>query len=155
MKIEHWRSQRRYPDEQLIYANLLGACKGGEKPNPNDERDVDRHCDTFKGDRDLSMNPAVHDVESTISYLKDGRIRSSNGVFNDELTLVLNLNTFAMVNQRKAVINSLLRLFPKRQNMARQEWEEVARDWNGDGHVNELREYCSVVVFWIRKYILR
>lgn len=155
MKIEHWRSQRRYPDEQLIYANLLGACKGGEKPNPNDVRDVDRHCDTFKGDSDLSLNPAVDDVESTISYLKDGRIRSSNEAFNDELTLVLNLNTFAMVNQRKAIVNSLLRLFPKRQNMSRQEWEEVARDWNGDGHDNDLREYCSVVVFWIRKYMLR
>jgi uncharacterized protein (TIGR02646 family) len=155
MKIEHWRPQRRYPDEQLIYANLLGACKGGEKPNPNDERDVDRHCDTFKDDKDLSLNPAVDDVESTISYLKDGRIRSSNEAFNDELTLVLNLNTFAMVNRRKAVINSLIRLFPKRQNMERQEWEEVARDWNGEGHDNELREYCSVVVFWIRKYMLR
>jgi uncharacterized protein (TIGR02646 family) len=155
MKVEHWRPQRRYPYEQLIYSNLLGACKGGEKPNPEDERDVDRHCDTFKGDKDLSLNPAVDDTESTISYLKDGRIRSSNEAFNDELTSVLNLNTFAMVNQRKAVINSLLRLFPKRQNLGRQEWEEVARDWNGEGHDKELREYCSVVVFGIRKYMLR
>jgi uncharacterized protein (TIGR02646 family) len=154
MKVEHWRSQRRYPDEQLIYTNLLGACKGGEKPNSNDERDVDRHCDTFKGDKDLCLNPAVDDVESTISYLKDGRIRSSNDTFNDELTSVLNLNTFAMVNRRKMVINLLLRLYPMRQNMRREEWEEVARDWNGEGHDNQLREYCSVVVFWIRKYML-
>ena len=155
MKIEHWRSQRRYPAEQLIYANLLGACKGGEGTNRDGERDVDQHCDTFKGSRDLSLNPAVDDVESTISYLKDGRIRSSNDVFNEELSLVLNLNTFAMVNRRKAVVNSFLRLLPKRQNMTRQEWEQVARDWNGEGHNDELREYCSVIVFWIRKYILR
>jgi uncharacterized protein (TIGR02646 family) len=154
MKVEHWHPQRRYPDEQLTYTNLLGACMGGEKPNPNDERDVDRHCDTFKGDKDLSLNPAVDDVESTISYLKDGRIRSSNWAFNNELTSVLNLNTFAMVNKRKAVINSLLLLFPKRQSMRRQDWEEVARDWNGEGRDNQLREYCSVVAFWIRKYIL-
>jgi uncharacterized protein (TIGR02646 family) len=107
MKIEHWRSRSpdRYPDEQLTYTNLLGACKGGEKPNPEDEREVDRHCDTFKGDKDLSLNPAVDDVESTVSYLKDGRVRSSNDTFNDELTSVLNLNTFAMVNRRKRVIN--------------------------------------------------
>jgi hypothetical protein len=155
MKIEHWRSQKRYHGDQLIYTNLLGACKGGEKPNPSNVRDVDRHCDTFKGDRDLSLNPAVDDVESTISYLKDGRIRSNNAVFDAELSSVLNLNTYAMVNQRKAVINSLLRLLPRRQNMMRQEWEEVARDWNGEGHDNELREYCNVVVFWIRKYMLR
>ncbi|MGA2536736.1 MAG: retron system putative HNH endonuclease [Terracidiphilus sp.] len=154
MKIEHWRSQRRYPGEQLLYTNLLGVCKGGEKPSPNDARDVDRHCDTFKGNKDLSLNPAVDDVESIISYLKDGRIHSSTDTFNEELTSVLNLNTFAMVNQRKAVIKSLLRLLPKRQDMGRQEWEDVARDWNGEGHDNQLREYCSVVVFWIRKYIL-
>jgi uncharacterized protein (TIGR02646 family) len=155
MKIEHWRSQKRYPDEQLIYTNLLGACKGGEKPNPEEERDVDRHCDTFKGDKDLSLNPAVDDVETTISYLKDGRIRSNNAAFDAELSSVLNLNTYAMVNQRKAVVNSFLRLLPKRQDMTRQEWEEVARNWNGEGHNNELQEYCSVVVSWIRKYMLR
>jgi uncharacterized protein (TIGR02646 family) len=155
MKIEHWRSQTRYPGDQLIYTNILGACKGGEKPNPDDERDVDRHCDTFKGDKDLSLNPAVNDVESTISYPKDGRIRSNNAVFDGELSSVLNLNTKAMVNQRKAVFNSLLRLLPKRKNMTRQAWEAVARDWNGEGHDNELREYCSIVVFWIRKYMLR
>jgi uncharacterized protein (TIGR02646 family) len=155
MKIEHWRSQTRYPDQQLIYANLLGACKGGEKPDPNTERDVDRHWDTSKGDKDLTLNPAVDDVESTISYLKDGRIRSSNVVFDAELSSVLNLNSFAMVNLRKKVVNSLLQLLPKRQNMTRQEWEAVALDWNGERHNNELREYCSVVVFWIRKYMLR
>jgi hypothetical protein len=41
-----------------------------------------------------------------------------------------------------------------RQNMGQAEWEEVARDWNGEGHNNQLREYCSVGVFWIRKYFL-
>lgn len=155
MKIEHWRSQRRYPADQLLYGNLMGACKGGELPQPGEERDVDRHCDTSKGDKDLSLNPAVDDVESTISYLKDGRVRSGDPVFNGELSSVLNLNSYAMVNQRKAVINSFLRLLPRRQNMTAEEWEEVARDWNGEGDTDELREYASVVVFWIRKYMTR
>jgi uncharacterized protein (TIGR02646 family) len=155
MKIEHWRPQRRFPAEQLIYTNLLGVCKGGEKPNPDDERDLDRHCDTSKGDMDLILNPAVDDVETTISYLKDGRIRSSNQALDVELSSVLNLNTFAMVNRRKEVVNSVLRLVPKRQNMSRLEWEDLARDWNGEGHDEPLREYCSVVVSWIKKYMLR
>jgi hypothetical protein len=139
----------------LIYTNLLGTCKGGEKPNPYDERDVDRHCDTSKGDMDLTLNPAVDEVEATISYLKDGRIRSSNQAFDTELSSVLNLNSLAMVNRRKAVVNSFLRLVPKRQNISRQEWEELAHDWNGEGQVDPLRDYCSIVVYWIRKYKLR
>jgi uncharacterized protein (TIGR02646 family) len=155
MKIEHWRPQRRFPAEQLIYTNLLGACKGGEKSNPADERDADRHCDTAKGDKDVSLHPAVDDIETTISYLPDGRIRSSNQTFDGELSSVLNLNSFAMVNQRKAVIGSFLRLIPNRQNMLREDWEALARDWNGVGHDEPLREYCSLVVSWIRKYMLR
>ena len=30
MQIEHWRSQTRYPGDQLIYTNLLGPATEGE-----------------------------------------------------------------------------------------------------------------------------
>src|SRR5947208_3458156 len=41
MKIEHWQCQSRYPNGQLNYRNLLGACPGGEgKPWHL------QHCDT-------------------------------------------------------------------------------------------------------------
>ena len=44
MKIEHWRSQARYPDEQLSYRNLLGACRGGEgQPRGRQHCDRDRY----------------------------------------------------------------------------------------------------------------
>ena len=68
---------------------------------------------------------------------------------------MLNLNSYAMVNQRKRVVNSFLSLLPKRQNMSRQQWEELARYWNGEDHDEPLREYCRVVVSWIRKYMVR
>src|SRR5262245_3620021 len=44
MKIEHWRSQAHYPDEQLNYQNLLGACLGGGEGKPSHFQ----HCDTRK-----------------------------------------------------------------------------------------------------------
>lgn len=55
MKIEHWHSRApgRYPAEQLDYSNLLGACMGNQG-QPWDHQ----HCDTRKGDRDFSRNPA-------------------------------------------------------------------------------------------------
>src|SRR5690242_18918535 len=53
MKIEHWHSQKRYQAEQLVYANMLGACLGNE----GQDRKV-QHCDTRKGEDDLSRNPA-------------------------------------------------------------------------------------------------
>jgi uncharacterized protein (TIGR02646 family) len=155
MKIEHWRSQSRYPDQQLTYSNLLGACLGGQRSTPADERDVDRHCDTSKGDKDLGMNPASEDVAGTISYLPDGRIRSSNDNFDAELSSILNLNSYAMVNRRKRAIASFLRLIEKRETMPRQKWEVLARHWNGEGHDQPLEAYCGVVVAWIRKYKLQ
>src|SRR4051812_37117651 len=53
MRIEHWQSQTGFPAQQLVYANMLGACKGGEGGS------VDQyHCDKRKGDRTLMWNPA-------------------------------------------------------------------------------------------------
>ncbi len=50
MKIEHWRSQKIYPELSLSYKNMLGACNGNEgKP---------KHlqcCDTYKGDTKNSL----------------------------------------------------------------------------------------------------
>lgn len=70
MKIEHWQSQTRFPDRQLDYPNLLGACLGGEgKPRKL------QHCDSRKGELDLSKNPAnpAHDVERTIHTIRTAR----------------------------------------------------------------------------------
>jgi uncharacterized protein (TIGR02646 family) len=153
MKIEHWHSQTHHPAERLTYSNLLGACKGGEKPKPNNERDTDRHCDTFKGDKDLSRNPAnpLHHVGDLIRFLPDGRIAATDATFNQELSSVLNLNNPILVNNRKALLTAFKMMLPKRNNIPTAEWETLLRDWNGEGHDGELAEYCSVVVYWIRK----
>lgn len=89
MKIEHWHCQAHYPDEQLDYRNLLGACLGGKGQPPKLQ-----HCDTRKGDSDLLWNPAdqVHNVQAWIIYGTDGTIKSNNCEFDQQLNEVLNLN---------------------------------------------------------------
>src|SRR6185503_7431921 len=69
MKIEHWQSQSRFPAQQLNYRNLLGACSGGDGLPGGLQ-----HCDTRKGNRDLSWNPAepAHHVETRLRYELDG-----------------------------------------------------------------------------------
>ena len=105
MKIEHWRSQSRHPLEQLDYSNLLGACNGNERQPPESQ-----HCDTRKGDRPLSRNPADknHHVDKMVRFIGDGRIVSDDLDFNSELNEVLNLNFSRLIENRKAVLDGFL-----------------------------------------------
>jgi hypothetical protein len=152
MKIEHWHSQARYGTEQLQYSNLLGACKGNERRLGRDQ-----HCDTFKGDRDLSRNPAnqLHRVGEFTRFGGDGRLSSDDPVFKIELDAVLNLNLPFLVNNRKAVLDAFKEALPKRGPLQRETLEKWLLDWNGESTAGELRPFCQVVVYWIRKRLAR
>lgn len=154
MKIEHWHSQaqQKYPEEQLAYRNLLGACPGNEgQPR------AAQYCDTRKGDNDLSRNPADpgHAVEQLIHFLSDGTIVSTNLTFNQEIDEILNLNVAYLKNQRKAALDSFLTSLHKRGELQQSTLERWLTDWNGESNTGELRPYCQVVVYWIRKRLKR
>jgi uncharacterized protein (TIGR02646 family) len=152
MKVEHWHCQANYPNERLVYSNLLGACLGNEG-----KRRSDQHCDTFKGDIDLSRNPANpgYRIEDSIRFLGDGTIRSDDTVLNDELDRVLNLNCALLKSNRKAVLDGLIDTLPKRGELPVATWERLLRDWNGESTTGNMREFCQVVVYWLRKRLRR
>lgn len=151
MKIEHWRSRSRYPEEQLDYANLLGACLGGEGG-----RRRDQHCDTRKADRDLLWNPARpdHRVGDRVRYRADGTVRADDGEFDAQLDSVLNLNVPLLRNHRKSVLDALLKWWDSVAEGAdrpRLE-EEVGRRTGGDG---PLEPYVGVAVWWLERRVAR
>jgi uncharacterized protein (TIGR02646 family) len=149
MKVEHWHSQAGHPVEQLDYSNLLGTCLGNVG-----QPEADQYCDTYKGDKNLSRNPAtaMHMIESLIHFEPDGRISSSDPSFNDELNSVLNLNVAFLVNSRRAALAAFKRTLVKRGTIPRSTWERLLRDWNGESNPSaELRPFCSVIVYWLRK----
>ncbi len=152
MKIEHWQSQRTFPDEQLNYRNLLGACLGGEGQPANLQ-----HCDTKKKAGPLARNPAdpAHHVETLVRYYADGRIASDNVAWNAELEEILNLNTPFLRNNRKAVLDAFQRTLSRRGELQRPTLETWIEDWNGDSSQEDLRPYCQVVVYWLRKRLAR
>lgn len=152
MRIEHWHSQDHYPDEQLDYANLLGACLGNKG-----QRRTSQHCDTRKGEQDLSRNPAnpTHNVESLIRFQGDGTVSSDNPVFNSELNEVLNLNEGRLRNNRKAVLDAFHTTLRKWGSLQRHTLENLLADWNGNSGNGDLREYCQIVVYWLRKRLAR
>jgi uncharacterized protein (TIGR02646 family) len=152
MKTEHWRSQAGSEAGQLDYSNLLGACMGNEgKPIR------DQHCDTRKGNRVISRNPAnpAHRVDEVLRFLDDGRIISNDEVFDDEINDVLNLNLAFLKNNRKAVLTAFMEALPRRRTLSRTQLERWLREWNGDSGAAELPPFCQVVVYWLRRRLSR
>lgn len=154
MKIEHWAAQDTHRDRQLDYANLLGACLGGQR-NPREQQ----HCDTRKGNQALTIHPAdgQRPCERLIFYEEDGTIGATLPEVERDLNDVLNLNLQWLKGNRKSVLSSLVegmrRKYPgewKRDPLEReiQRWRE--RDATGN-----FREYCQVVVFWLEKRLAR
>lgn len=152
MKVEHWHPQSAYPDEQLDYANLLGACRGNVgQPHRN------QHCDASKGAQVLSRNPANpdHRVGEMVEFSADGTILcSTNQDFNRDLNCVLNLNLPFLKNNRKACLDSLLHEY-QRCEPSRATMEKWLRDCNGDSHGGDLEPFCQVIVYWLRKKLAR
>lgn len=152
MKVEHWRCQAEFPGEQLAYSNLLASCKGHEGSVPRDQ-----HCDTLKGDRVLSRNPAIleHRVEDFIRYRPDGTIHSKDPILDEELSRVLNLNCDLLKNNRKAVLEGFIEALPRRVAWPTGTCERHLRAWNGESDSGDLKEYCQIVVYWLRKRLNR
>jgi uncharacterized protein (TIGR02646 family) len=151
-KIEHWHCQSHHSAEQLDYSNLLGACMGNEG-QPREQQ----HCDTRKGDRDLSRNPAnqSHRVEEFIRFLGDGTVLSSDPAFDAEINDVLNLNLPFLKNNRKAVFDEFTGQLRKLGNSTPPPWEKWLRKWNGDSDSGDLQPFCQVVVYYLRKKLSR
>lgn len=146
MKIEHWHCQDRYPDGQLNYRNLLGACLGG-KGRPSHLQ----HCDTKKGDHDFLLNPAdrTHHIETWLHYEANGSIRSDNIELDTQLDEVLNLNIAFLKNNRKGVLDSVLEWWRQNRPMSRDRIKRERDRWiNGTG---DLEPYCQVAVWWLEQ----
>ena len=152
MKIEHWKSQTRYPNEQLNYRNLLGACMGGEG-SPEELH----HCDTRKGDDDLKWNPAnpAHVIETRISYEPDGSIHSQDPDFDSQLDRVLNLNLASLKNRRKSVLDSVLYWWKHEKTRLK---GPVPRDFIERERIRRsqsITPFCQVAVWWIDQRLAR
>ena len=157
VKIEHWQCQSQYPDRQLDYRNLLAACPGGEG-----EQSSHQHCDTRKGDKDLKWNPAdpAHRIETRLQYGADGSIRSNDPdpTFDTQLCQVLNLNLAKLKNNRKGVLDVILKWWQDEKAkikgpVPRSRFEQKRDQWAGGA--GALKPYCQVVIWWLDQRLKR
>ncbi|MEJ7827019.1 MAG: retron system putative HNH endonuclease [Segetibacter sp.] len=151
MKIEHFKSQEFYPQYQLKYWNLLGACKGNEGQPLEAE-----HCDTFKKSKDLSFYPPEpsYAVEDLIFYGNDGTIGSTNTELNTEIEEVLNLNVKILKSRRKAALDGFKEGLKKHKGLIpKSTLSRWLKEWDGTSNSDSLKPYCMVITYWIKKKI--
>ncbi|HBF33117.1 TPA: TIGR02646 family protein [Candidatus Sumerlaeota bacterium] len=154
MKVEHWHSQAKHDGEQLDYANMLGCCTGGQEEQPPQNQ----HCDTKKGNRDISYNPSnPHHVQRMkISYLANGTIGSEDSRFDEEINAVLNLNWARLKENRKSVWKSVEEALSRKSGpRSEKEIRNLITRWNRRDVENHLQEYCGVAVYFLEKRLRR
>ncbi|MEC4819850.1 MAG: retron system putative HNH endonuclease [Scytonema sp. PMC 1069.18] len=155
MKIEHWRSQDRYPNLQLNYNNLLGACEGGQG-SPSHLQ----HCDTKKGNTEIKINPLDNprNCEEAIKYLATGKIYSDHETIDRELNDVLNLNMQTLVNNRKEVLE--LALQQLKSEYPKGDWTvamltKKIQQWSNRQKDAKYKPYCQIVIYHLKKKLTR
>jgi len=103
-KIEHFKCQYNYKDDELNYKNMLLACSGNQG-SPEQLQT----CDTFKGNKDLSFIPTnqSRNIEELIKYKANGEIYSTDETLNEELQTVLNLNIRTLKENRRLIYEEI------------------------------------------------
>lgn len=146
MKIEHWQCQATFPERQLVYGNLLGACLGGEG-----QAEDNQHCDTRKANRNLLWNPATaaHMIESRLRYLADGTVASTSAEFNDQLNSILGLNLPNLKNNRKAVLDAVLAWWREEQPVPLQKLQ--AQIGRRTDNPSDHQPFSPVAVWFLRE----
>ena len=157
MKIEHFQCQDIFPQFQLTYNNLLGACMGNEgKPKKL------QTCDTKKANNELRINPSSPhpNCETLFKYNADGEISSINDdeVINNQLNNILNLNMQSLKDARKEVYlavqkkveNESKRLTNKQLRVSF--FEQERNNWFIKTD-NKFRPFCMVAIYYLTKKI--
>jgi len=154
MKIEHRQPQKKYPELQLEYQNLLASCKG----NDGKPKHLPRHCDTSKGDQEITINPADQskNCERLIKYRKNGRVYSDDPIIDHELNDILNLNTQTLVNCREAIRAQIIKELTniKGRKFAWYSSDIKTKIQGYESKINgKYSVYCQVVIDFLKKRI--
>ena len=149
-RIEHLKPQSQSLDqgsskETLAYGNMILCCNG------DIDGDKNLHCDASKGKKELHINPFDANAIATIFYSsKDGGIKSTNPIYNNDLNEVLNLNHPRLMANRRAVLRGLV------TQMGRKIWRKADIDrklayYGARTSTGELHEYCGVALWYLSK----
>lgn len=149
-KIEHLKSQSGNRNLQLTFSNLYIACDGNEG-----ESGKYQHCDTYKGEKELTYINFNTNIEQHIEFSKQGVVSSKIKDLNDDINDILNLNTKILKEIRQerlaTFIMQLTHKYGKSWKKANIQSEIIKyQNKKVDG---KYREYCQMFIYYLNKKI--
>lgn len=151
MKIEHFKPQNN-TNRDLDYKNLLGACKGNEG-GPHHLQ----HCDTIKANQEISLNPLDKNLMTNIKFSSIGEVFVENGIQNNEINKVLNLNLSFFKRERKAILDGLKQKINQKFGKSLPTVSYINEElklWKKERR-NKNENYCEVAIYYLNKELKR
>ena len=147
-KVEHIKPRSKYPDLQFNYDNLVICCPGNLNSQP--------HCDLSKDDGSISFDLFNSQLEDSITYLSsDGTIKSSNGLWDEEINRVLNLNHPILKANRlqtlTVLINDLNIRKKKSAGWTSKAMQAELRRWQNRDRSGNRLPFAGIVIAFLKK----
>lgn len=143
-KIEHIQCRNKYGIRSLDYSNMIMCCPG----NIGGYR---LHCDSSKGNQNISFTPFDDCFIDTLSYgFKDGHIKSSNKKYDQDINEILNLNNSLLKFNRKTTLEGVLYTLQKK-NFSKSCITRILKKYESKDKDGKFLEYCGIVIYYLKK----
>ena len=151
-EIEHIKPRRECVGGEeykaLDYNNFPASCNGSAKePKPRE-----MHCNNYRGDKSLVINPLDSDCENKFLYTSDGIVisKDSKDEIENFIKNVLNLNAAKIKNRREKIIEALeIDFKDSKKNNIMNEISFLSKKIN-----NRFQEMCFVSMNYLENNIL-
>ena len=163
--IEHWQplsqSNESGKNKGLDYTNLLAVCSGNE-PKDGEVRQGNKRgyliCDKKKENTLILVNPLDETTLKTIRYGSDGKISSTDGSINRDITETLNLNCekggLLLPQNRKAALEEVQQAVFNSGNSdgeIKQECINLLAYFKGE--TDPKTPYVGIIIWWLQEQI--
>lgn len=143
MKVEHFKPQSLYPQDIFVYGNLLACCLGKTQEKS--------HCDTSKGNAEVSLSPLSPSCIDTLSYESGtGKIKSSDLDYERELDRILHLNTPIIKQNRLRVLQGAIQAL-RSVGFNSGAIGSLLKKWDAVDREGKRKPYCGIVIYFLEK----
>lgn len=149
MKVEHIKPRSKNKELTFTYNNLVACCKGGEGYSEDMQ-----HCDTKKGNTEISIDVFNDDDIKTISYSsRTGEIKSSSTEYYNDINNILNLNCSYLKGQRKSVLDGVIDALGKKSDRKKSSIKKEYNKYFNKDKEGKYKPYCGIVLWFLgRKF---